>query len=44
MDTPTPEDLPGSPLDRLTVAVNSAEPSAGAGDSDEPGAGEDPEA
>lgn len=44
MDTPTPEDLPGSPLDRLTVAVNSAEPDPDSGDSGEPGAGEDPEA
>lgn len=44
MDTPTPDDLPSSPLDRLTVAVNSAEPDPDSGDSGEPGAGEDPEA
>lgn len=44
MDTPTPEDLPGSPLDRLTVALNPTEPSAGAGDTGEPADGEDREA
>ena len=32
MDTPTPEDLPGSPLDRLTVALDEAN---GAADTDD---------
>ncbi len=44
MDTPTPEDLPGSPLDRLTMAVNSAEETPESGELGEPTVGEDPEA